>query len=259
MRSSSLIKYLPFLALLLFLLTLGGGAVYGMVFLQRALTEKMRAIQEFVVAEEYRQKQLARLPELEAQYQAILSEEKKIDTILTEGEMVDFVKTLESLARATDVRLSISTREGNAGKAPTAKKPPVKPNPETENPSPGANPNESSKAAKQTPSLLESLPYASYLFLTLKISGSYQSLRAFLERVETLPYALDVVALEIKPRPREEEGDVRAPASSERGVLNPFAVSGEPPVFAQEGVDPLQFDGLEATLELVVYIQKTSL
>lgn len=252
MKFASYTKYQP-LAVLLFLFASIGGIIWlGVLPLERSLQNKMRAIEEFHAGRENRERQVQRLPELQNQYDAILANEQDLNVLITEDKVVDFVKTVESVAESLNIKLSITSKDG--GKVSESKKTPAKAKPVS---SKSANGEDESVPVKETPAgIMDRLPYDHYLSLSISAEGSYQDVVAFLRKLETLPFGLDVVRMEVKKKAAEEASSPVRPAAPS----NPFAILGDssevlpvqpaPEVIEAEGI-------LEAVFDTIIYVKKT--
>ena len=83
---------------------------FGILPFQHYLTDKADSIQEYYATRENRDRQINKLPELEEQFASIMKDEGSLDILLSENEIVDFVKILERLALATDTHISIEAK-----------------------------------------------------------------------------------------------------------------------------------------------------
>lgn len=237
MIASSYKKHTTLSVLFLLLLAMAGIA-WSIVPLKQVVYEKMRGIQEFYVRKENREKQVARLPELKAQYDVILQNEKLLDILIMENGVVDFVKTLEGLANETHVEMSITSKDNGQ----IIESQPVSGNPQV---SPGNGP-----GAKISPGILGDLPFQRYLYLNIKVRGQYEDIVVFLHKMETLPIGLDVIKVGMKKGEAEETSIVLG------GGINPFlAPSGD----IQTGVPQppaANKDVFEAVFDVLVYVDK---
>ncbi len=243
-------KMKPTVIQLILFATIGLVGWFGIRPLLSTIQTKMDDIQKHAVTREHREKQLERLPELETQHALISERAKSLDIILTKDRLVEFIERLERLAGETDVVIEIESRdnafleskitaiekkanpsksaavdEGDTeeGTRPTVKKP--------------------GSASKET-GLVAELPLKKYLKLTITVTGAYGDIVRYLSRLETLPYALDVVGMNI--RARSEEDDRAIPES---GALDPFGVP------LAESVTQLPRETLNAVFETVVYMK----
>ena len=181
-------KYAPLVTLPTLLLAMGGIAWFGILPLGQSLEEKMRGIQEFYAGRENRERQVNRLPELEMQYEVIQADGKMLRILVTEDGVVDFVKTLERLAAAMNVGLSISSKDNGAiiERAKPAAQKPGQAKAET------ANPAADKPASKPVVvDILADVPFDRYLYLSVTVAGQYADIVAFLRQMETFPLPFD--------------------------------------------------------------------
>lgn len=246
-------KYQSFAVLLSLFAAMGGIVWLGMFPLERSVQNTMRAIEEFHAGRENRERQVGRLPELQGQYEAILANEQALDILITEDEVVDFVKTVERLAKNQNIILSITSKDG--GKVSEPKKVVAKPKAAD-----GENTDLADEKAltKEAPaSIMSTLPYDRYLSLSIKAEGSYRDVVAFLDKLETLPLGLDVVGMEVKKKESEPETGSSRPLNPS----NPFAILGDATeISVQQPLPEVPIQGedtLEAVFDLLVYVKKT--
>lgn len=240
---SSYKKYTTRVVLFVLLLSLVGIAWYGIVPIKQAIYEKMRGIQEFYARRENREKQVARLPELKAQYDTVLQNEKLLDILISEDKVVDFVKMLEGLASGTHIEISITARDN--GKITEAKKVPIKPDQSNNGNSDGG-----STAKQKAVTILDDIPFDRYLYLNVKVRGQYEDIVVFLHKMETLPVGLDVVKVDMK------KGTTESPAGIALGTgINPFAPGGNAPAGSVE-LPAVKKDIFEAVFDVLVYVRK---
>ncbi len=212
--------------------------------LRGSIREKMDDIQKFYTSRENRDRQIAKLPDLSKQFEAIMADEGALDILLQEEHIVDFIKTLERLAGETGVTIEISSKENgsiiDAKKSP-AKQTSVKKGTETD------------ENVEKDESILGNLPFDRYLSLGISVSGEYADIVRFLHRMETLPFGLDVVGVDM--RQESEEGSGRALSGS---GINPFLLTptGENAVPAEKILTEEKKDLLKATFDTIVYVEK---
>jgi hypothetical protein len=211
----------------------------------------MRDIQEFYAGRENREKQVSTLPELQDQYDAIIENEKTLDILIAKDGIVDFVKTLEQLAKEVNVVMEISSKEN--GKIIEAKKPEVKT--DKANNADQSSVSEGGNTKEKTPSILDSAPFDRYLILNIKAEGRYEDIVMFLNKVETLPFGLDIIKVDIKKKDTENNS-----SSVNRGNLsNPFSMLGSGETLTAQSqlpVDEKNKENVEAMFDVLVYVKK---
>lgn len=245
-------KYMPLAVLLSLLLAIGGIVWYGMLPLRESLEEKMRGIQEFYAGRENRERQVNKLPELEGQYDVIVANEKTLDILIMEDEIVDFVKIVERLASEMDVTMSISSKDG--GKIIEPKKPAAATSKASGTDQESVS--EKNNVPQKAVNILDAVPFDRYLSLSVKVEGRYDDIVAFLGKLETLPFGLDIIKVEMKKKDVENDAQSR----SAQPTNNPFAILGDSgdivPVVAPSSAEK---DVLEAVFDMLVYVKKTGL
>lgn len=244
-------KYMPLAVLSALLLAIGGIVWYGMLPLQESLKEKMRGIQEYYAGRENRERQVSKLPELEGQYAAILANEKVLDILIMEDEVVDFVKIVEGLAGETNVVMSITSKDG--GKIIEPKKPAARTD-ESDTAAQGSVARQN-KVPQKAADILDDVPFDRYLSLSVMVEGRYDNIVAFLGKLETLPFGLDVIKVEMKKKDAENDAQSR-PA---RTATNPFAIFGDGTDVAEAVPPAAEKDISEAVFDILVYVKKTGL
>lgn len=246
-------KYQSLVVLLSLLAAMGGIVWLGVFPLERSVRNTMRAIEEFHAGRENQERQIKRLPELQAQYDVILANEQTLDILITEDEVVDFVKTVEGLAKVQNITLNITSKDG--GKMSEPKKVVAKPKSVS---SGSADLADEKTSVKESPvSIMDSVPYDRYLSLSIEVEGSYRDVVAFLGRLETLPFGLDVIGIEVKMKAKEGDRESSRPLSPS----NPFAVLGDAKEISVQQPLPEGLiqgeDTLEAVFDVLVYVKKT--
>lgn len=249
-------KSLPLVVTLSLLLGMGLLFWFGIIPFEHFVIEKADAIQQLTVLRQNRERQIDKLPELQAQFENIRANEDTLGVLLNEGHIIDFIKTLETLAGNAGVEVTIQSKDGTV----IQEKSVSKVLPKKTEPASG----ERSKKDDKATSIVDTLPYDRYLRLNIVVRGSYGNIVNFLHKMETLPYALDVVGVSMKDR-----GDIVSTPSTPGSGRNPFlitpggtsiSVSPDKPAdqSATEGalVVPPVIGNLEASFDTAVYLEK---
>lgn len=220
---------------------------FGILPFQRFIVEKADSIQEYYATQENRERQIKRLPELEEQFKSIVADEQTLDILLSESEIVDFVKTLERLAEETKTHITLQAKDGNAIQEKKASKPKAKS---------AVLPDDDEDTKKKAPaSILDAAPYDRYLHVSVAVIGDYRDVVTFLHKMETLPLGLDVIGIDIKLRDKETEE--KQPSNPGR---NPFLIFGGGAIVPNETApaegltEEVILGSLEATFDTIVYV-----
>lgn len=245
--TASLKKYSSFIILFALLLSIGGILWFVIVPLKQTLLDRARGIQEFYAEEENQTKQVSRLPELKNQYTTITEKESALDILLTEDQIVEFVKTLEGLASETNVQMIITSKEN--GQIVEPKKVVAKvATPATKNDDTAGD--VTSTKPKGVVNIEDDVPFNRYLHLSIKTEGKYKDTVEFLRKMETLPVGLDVVGIEMK------RIDVSTDKNASGVSGNPFALLGSGSVTTETPAKDAIQDLLSSTFDVFVYVRK---
>lgn len=242
MQNTSWEKAKPWIWQIVLFITIGLIGWFGVRFLLKTILERMDNIQKLSVTREYREKQLERLPELEKQHEQIQSRGGELDIILDKDHLVNFIEELESLASSNDVAITIESRD-NAfleSKVTVNEKKEGKQVAEDKGDDAPVAPK---KGAVKETGILNELPLKKYLKLTITLVGEYKNIVQYMHQLERMPFALDVVGVNLKEHP--EEGDLIVTGS---GTLSPFDA---PSPVAPAPVAAIT--KLEGVFEVVVY------
>lgn len=211
---------------------------FGILPLQKQVAIQRDEIQKFHTARENRNRQLAVLSDLRKQYEGIIRDERVLNILLTDNQIVDFIKIVEEEARTAQVEVAISALDQSAAIVER------KPKKEEKD---GEDGEKKSKEAIKT--LVDEAPFGRFLPLNIRIVGPYEKMVLFLHKLETLPIALDVTSLAIEPYTDEDEPRARREGS------NPFLPALGDPSDATVSA-PAAEGQLKTTLEVLVYADK---
>jgi hypothetical protein len=206
-------------------------SVFGMYFLYQKVQNALNTQERIKLEQEIQTEQINNLPELAERYQTIAENEQYFTLLYTEDQVVNIIKDIERLAREQQVALVITQKE-----IPAKKKPAKEKDGET-------------KEEEKPKELGDTLPYEKQIRLELKAEGRYLAIRNFLHKVETSPYALDVLALQANLAPVDEEtASVSRPTGD-----SPFLLLGTQP--GEEAPAAPTTDRVIFLIETALYIQ----
>lgn len=191
-------RVFPFVVALLIFSGIGLIAWFGIVPFQDLITEKANGIQEYYATREGQEQQISKLPELQSQFENITKNEKTLAILLSEKNVVDFVQTLERLAKETGVQVEIHSKTGDIIEEKKSVKAPVKNTAASDTGDGGTV-----AVKKSAPTILDAVPFGRYLHVEVVVNGEYRTLVTFLHKMETLPIALDVIGMNMKVRDME--------------------------------------------------------
>lgn len=196
--------------------------------LQEKIASESEEIQKDYAKAENAQRRILELPDLRSKYQKISDGNDKTGVILPESQVVDLIKNLEETARETGGEIVVSQGTDLAALKKAA-------------------PSVSDAAAGQKGSngtrIVDQLPEGKTLGLSVIFSGRYADAVDFLHKVETTPYFLDVLSVDIRP------ADLN---SGERGNLFSAAPT---PVTSEGGTQIAPSStSIKANFALIVYL-----
>lgn len=245
-------KFYPFLSTVSIFSGMGLIVWFGILPFQNFVTEKADGIQEYYATRENRLSQMQKLPDLQSQFENIQAEEDVLQILLSEERVVDFVQTLERLAKETGVQVVIQSKTGTIieekPKPKVAPKKAVVESAETE---------VTEKKSKTPATILESVPFDRYLHVEVVVQGEYKTIATFLHKMETLPIGLDVIGMTMGIRDQEESANV---VTADPG-RNPFLILGDgatdsPTTETKEELVAAIPGTLKASFDTVVYLDK---
>lgn len=217
-------------------LLLGIGLLFwfGIRPLHGFIRTEMDEIQKLDVLREHKSRQMQRLPELEKQNALIEEQGRTLEIVLTKEEIVEFIRTLERLAEETGVKIEIASKDntlleskitlplpGAGAKNQKAAAPTEDGVTETIAP---PTPQPKRGAKQQTTGMLNELSLKHYIRLTLTVKAPYKSLVAYLHKLETMPYAVEIIGVTMKEAEKEREETITSPDGSVAPVATPQSV-----------------------------------
>lgn len=229
---------------------------FGARSLYMAINGRMDTIQQMDVLREYRATEMQRLSELEKQNALIESRAKELNIILSKEELVGFVRELERLAKDEGVEIEIVSRDNTLLESKTTPKEPTgkdkKEGVGTDSSDADVPPAPNEKRKTKTTGILDTLPLKHYIRITLTIKAPYKAMINYLGKVETMPYALEVLGLSIK------EAEVERVANATGVFSGDLVQGGEQDVVTPEAVreDVPTAVKLATELDLVVYTKE---
>lgn len=228
------------------LLAMAGLLWFGIIPLNQTITDRMRGIQEYYAGQENREKQVGRLPELQNQFNTVTENEPLLNILISQDQIVDFIKTLEDIAQEMKVQMTIASQEG--GKIIESKKVPAKvpiqKSDGTEVPTDNA-------PQSKVVNIVDDVPFDRYLRLNITVDGQYSNIVGFLRKTETLPVGLDVVGVDIRKIDATGKNTASIPTTG-----NPFTFLGGSTIYTQKSPTSVEDGTLEATFDILVYVDK---
>jgi hypothetical protein len=191
-----------------------GGSLFATYWLKSKVVTELDEQQRLALEEEVKEKQIQDLPHLQETFEQVRRDEGHLDILYTEGRVVEVVRHIESLAKEEGITVAIEQKTNFSDLKQDVKKSSSSDKKSTEK-----DQGDDKKEEKKAETLVSRLPYEKSLHLAITAKGSYQGIRTLISKLETAPYALDIIALDGSFLPDEEKisSDVSVSGSS-----NPF-------------------------------------
>jgi hypothetical protein len=224
------------------------GEVFGFFFLNQKIMQSLSHHEEQRVRTSVDQEQIANLPALKELQKRALAEESRFALVYPQSQAVEIIRRIETLAKNENVALTITQKEA------LPKKQPVKPVP-----SGGSTTATETKTAQNkvpdVPKISDKLAFENMVHLSLEARGEYKSVRNFLHKLENVPYAIDVLGVDMSVAPEDtEKKDVVNTTNQPGNIDSPFLLDSvsEPTAPVAPTVTP---EEVVASIDTLLYIQ----
>ncbi len=234
--NSSIHKWIPLGIIATAFLLFAALFQWGIFPFQRLIVEKANTIEANHALQESKENRVKELPQLREQYDLILQDEGKFDTLVSHDQVVPFIESIELLAHGNDVEISITNQDQALKNKVTAPK----------NADKLSDESSSNTEKKKDESILKNLPFDQYMSLRLDVRGEYAKVAQFLHQLESLSYSIDVVSLDIRQWEPSDSGVSRGSAFV---TNNPIFSDGTASVSEQ----PVAKKLVQAFFSIVVY------
>lgn len=166
---------------------------WGIFPFQTQIVKKANLIEADRALQENQENRVKELPQLKEQYNLILQNEDRIDTLVSHDQVVPFIENIESLAHENTVEIIITNQDQGV-----KKKPAVTPKKGAEAADDEKGETAATDKKKKDESIMGNLPLEIYMLLRLDVRGEYANVIRFLHQMESLQYAVDIVAIDIR-------------------------------------------------------------
>ena len=141
-----------------------GAFIYGGIFtVIKQIKDRADEIQKKIIDNEVENKNLAKIPQLVDDYAIFSAKGQDLEVILKKEAEIDFIQSLENLAKETGNEISLKLIEEESSRAKESQT--------------------KTKAKEKNEEDFESnLPYANYITIQLELKGEYLGLMKFLEK-----------------------------------------------------------------------------
>ncbi len=250
--NASFRKYFPLIIILGFFLGMYLLWQWGIDPVKRNIRSMLDKREETKILEEATRKRLGELPELERQYALIRENGGVLDIFTNREDIVRFIEAIEKTAEKSGVTISIESKELEKKKSSTTAK-------ERKDAADAKDKEgQSAPEKKKDESILGNLPFQEYLSFVIHVTGKYPEVGLFLHRLETIPFALDVVSINIhfvenEEAPKKPGGDLLQRSLPTETSSNSTAVEVVSEPEPEPEPEPNNF--VEGTFSVVVYVK----
>lgn len=202
--------------------------IYGGIFaMVKNIKERAGEIQKKIIDDELDKKNLEKIPQLIEDYEIFSSQKDSLGAILQKESEIEFIKSLEDLARETgnEINLKLIEEDGSQVKATQAKK--IK----------------ADAKEKSREDIINNLPYKNYITIQLELKGEYSDLMRFVKKLENMKYYANIISFDLK----KEEIQTKSAKN------NPFSSSDSDNAIVLE--ENKKKEILKSLINLVVYIR----
>lgn len=203
--------------------------IYGGIFtVIKSIKNEADEIQKKIIDNEIDNKNLAKIPQLMDDYEIFSSQEKNLNVIFQKESEIEFIKSLEDLARETGNEISLKLIEGESSQAKDSQ-------------------DKAKTKEKNKEDIKNNLPYENYITIQLELKGGYPELMNFLQKLENMEYYANVVAFDLKKEEKQTE---------ETKLNNPF-VGSDTVLISEENkkMENQKKEIVKSLIDLVVYIK----
>lgn len=244
-------KFRPYLLQLCLWGVIASIGWFGVRFLLQSIRTTQNQLQEFLVVAEHRQKQMNEIPHLGEQFDFIQEHQDTLRIILAKEDLVNFIELLEKLAQENNVVISMTSKDNTLLESKTTVLPSKADTKGAKADSESAT-NEKKPSAKKETGIRQDLPLKQSLTLTITVTGSYSNIVVYLQKIETMPFALDVVGIHIEERSEEKDILFKESGVNPFTPVDPSEVSTD---ITERSLDSKQLF-LNAHFETVVYMKE---
>lgn len=176
-------------------------------------------IQEGKMKQEIAGQQLEELPKIQQQYDMLQENEGSVNVLLDKDNAVIIIERLEKLAEDSGNKIEISIQNSQIQK-------------------------NSAIATDKTATLINALPSTDYLQIQILLTGDYNKIVHFVDKLENIEYYSDIIGIKIR----------QSDPAANTGVADPFGSSSL--TNSNKILDKVNPGDLVSTLDVVFYTKK---
>ena len=173
-------KYKIFLSVFVYVLILALGYVFVVAPSFSKIDKKNSEIQEKIAKQENDKEKISKLPSFKSQFEMITNEEEKVKIGVSKDNVVALLEKIEKISGETGNRVKIEIE-----------------NTQDQNKKDVSKSKEKEDDVKEEKKILENLPLDRFIKINIVLTGSYQNLISFLNKIENADYYSDIISIKI--------------------------------------------------------------
>ncbi|MEI7891214.1 MAG: hypothetical protein WCI36_04595 [bacterium] len=189
------------LAILFYAIFVGGLIYFVVLPLLGGINNTVDEIEQENMKQESMKLQIAELPNIQNQYSELEKAGDLKSVLLDKSKAVTLIEKLEKLAESTNNKITISVSDVVAPSAPAKKT--------------------NAKGAKTEELLVDNLPNGDYLKMKITLTGNYNAILKFINKLEQFEYYSDIIGIKIS----KDQVVNKSKSSSSDGMFGVAAVS----------------------------------
>lgn len=227
------------IAIAIYVCVLGAVGYFIVRPLLAEINRRRDQIQEETATQDDQKKQIAELPSIKEQYLSVQSKGGTLNVLLDKNDAVTLIEDIEQLAQNTqnEVKITISQNDPNSRDAIAAQKDAAS----------------QKQPGDKSVSIRDALPSKNYLEMNIAITGQYNAIVNFMEKIENMQYYSDIISFDMKKDDSEKN-----PVAQSSGVISssPFSAQGQGAAPAAPAPVSSADQKIAATLDVVFYLKQ---
>lgn len=232
------------------------GEIFAIFFLHQKINQSLSHREEQDIRAAIDREQIANLPMLQAVQERALAEEQRLTLVYPQSQTVNIIRQIEALAKNEGVTLTITQKDALPKKQPT--KPGAATDTQKTSADTGVDTQVNQNKKPKIVAITDKLAFDNAVHVGLEARGEYRAVRNFLHKLETIPYAIDVLGIDISIAPEDTTAKKVFPdanTSQPGSVGSPFLLGGSNDQAASVTTPIATLEEVVASIDTLLYIQ----
>lgn len=230
------------------------GEIFALFYLHQKINQSLSHREEQSVRAAIDQEQIANLPVLKMVQERALAEERRFTLVYPQSETVNVIRQIETIAKNEGVTLTITQKDA------LPKKQPTKPGAGTDSQKTGTDMGTDTQTAQnkkpKAVAISDKLAFDNAVHVGLEARGEYKAVRNFLHKLENIPYAVDVLGVDMSVAPEDTTAKKVSSSTSQPGSEgSPFLLGGSGDQAESVTVPTAALEEAVASIDTLLYIQ----